>query len=120
MASKTRLIVHLTDEEIWNEAKRIGEYRPDSLTAQGFIHCSTPDQYVLVANYIYKGRKNLVLLSIDSSKVKPEIRYKSVGDRFYPHIYGPLNLDAVVKVPQKFRPRVDGTFNPLPEESLST
>jgi uncharacterized protein (DUF952 family) len=59
-----------------------------------------------------------VLLSIDSSKVKPEIRYESVGERFYTHIYGPLNLDALIKV-QKFRPKVDGTFNPLPEESLS-
>jgi uncharacterized protein (DUF952 family) len=59
VARKTLLIVHLTDEEIWNEAERIGEYRPNSLASQGFIHCSTPDQYVLVANYITKVGRTL-------------------------------------------------------------
>lgn len=99
---------------MWQDAKRTGEYRADTLSSQGFIHCSTPGQLIGVANLFYKGRSDLVLLSIDSKRVKAEIRYERVGEIHYPHIYGPLNIDAVIKV-QQFRPNPHGTFDPLVE-----
>lgn len=88
-------------------------YTALSLLSQGFIHCSTPEQYVEVANYLYKGRRDLVLLSIETSKVRADVRYEKVGDSYYPHIYGPLNIEAVVRV-QRFRPETDGTFKKIP------
>ncbi len=109
--------MHITNEASWKKALKLGEYRPDTIATQGFIHCSTSEQYVSVANYIYKGNKDLMLLSIMSSKVKSEIKYEKSGTQFYPHIYGSLNLDAVIKV-QKFLPNADGVFEPFPEEKL--
>ena len=53
-----------------------------------------------------------MLLCIDDARVRPEIRYEAPSegspDRF-PHIYGPLNVDAVVKE-LPFEPQADGTF----------
>ena len=41
-----------------------------------------------------------MLLVIDTERVRPELRYEQVPAQPdpYPHIYGPLNLDAVVEV----------------------
>ena len=93
------LILHITDAATWREAQAAGAYSADSLATEGFIHCSTPAQIVRTANKFYTGRSNLVLLCIDEHKVTSDIRYEDLnaGDLF-PHIYGVLNPDAVVKV----------------------
>ena len=90
-------------------------YRGDTLESQGFIHSSSPDQIIGVANRLFRGKRGMVLLCIDAEKVREEIRYEGAGegDRF-PHIYGPLNTDAVIQV-LEFEPSEDGTFK-LPKE----
>ena len=81
-----------------------------SLDSEGFIHCSTPDQVVEVANYPYRGQRGLVLLVIGPESVVPSIRYEEAGNgKLYPHTYGPLNVNAVVGV-KAFKPSADGTF----------
>ncbi|HSM54977.1 MAG TPA: DUF952 domain-containing protein, partial [Candidatus Sulfomarinibacteraceae bacterium] len=62
--------------------------------------CSTPEQVVGVANALYRGQSDLVLLAIDTGKARPSVRYEDcyeTGQEF-PHLYGPLNLDAVAQV----------------------
>lgn len=109
------VIFHITRRKQWAQAKRVGIYMGDTLGAEGFIHSSTPQQALKVANRIFRGKKGLVLLCIDPAKVRPEIRYEVAQDgEEYPHIYGPLNVDAVVKV-LKFEPGEDGMFV-LPKE----
>jgi len=62
------------------------------------------------ANALFLGRDDLVLLVIDPAKVGPAIKYEGApGSQQFPHIYGPLNLDAVVAVMALPRGR-DGTF----------
>lgn len=75
----------------------------------GFIHCSDPSQLLEVANALYKGERGLVLLCIDPAKVKTEIRYEKSGPEAFPHIYGPLNTDAVVAA-LPFEPDDEGKF----------
>jgi uncharacterized protein (DUF952 family) len=106
------LILHITTREQWERAKSTGAYRGDTLDSEGFIHCSTPAQVIPVANAFFRGQSGLVLLCIDSAKVQTEIRYEAPepgGEEAYPHIYGPLNADAVVRV-LAFEPGADGTF----------
>ena len=69
-----------------------------SLETEGFIHCSTSDQLAAVANRKFREKEDLLVLTIDSSRVRPEIRYENLegGEEQFPHIYGPLNVDAVV------------------------
>lgn len=107
--------MHITKLEQWKQAESSGVYGGDTLGSDGFIHCSTPQQVIKVANALFRGEKGLVLLSIEPSKVRPEVRYeKSEAGEPYPHIYGPLNTEAVVKV-LSFEPSKDGTFK-LPTE----
>src|SRR3990172_5084118 len=115
-------ILHLAPHDAWLAAVKKGAYRADSLSTEGFIHCSKPSQIVDVANTFYRGQRGLVLLVIDPSKLEAELKWEPPaepaptharpGDLF-PHIYGPLNLDAVIKV-VAFEPDGDGNFT-LPD-----
>jgi uncharacterized protein (DUF952 family) len=98
------MIYHLTSAAEWEDAGNAGEYRVSTrgrtLDEEGFIHCSLAGQVAGVADRFYRGRTGLVLLTIDERRVGPEIRYESPAGtaETFPHIYGPLNLDAVVNV----------------------
>jgi uncharacterized protein (DUF952 family) len=110
------VIVHIARIEEWEQAQVKGAYRTASLETQGFIHFSLPEQIVRTANTFYAGRTGLVLLCVDPVRLRSELRYEigneSTGEVF-PHLYGPLNLDAVMKVID-FSPGADGMFT-LPE-----
>lgn len=109
------IILHITSLEQWKKAKAIGLCDGDILVSQGFIHCSTPRQVIKVANVLNFDQKGLVLLCIEPEKVNAQVRYEGYeGEEIYPHIYGRLNIDAVVKV-VGFEPGNDGTFK-LPRE----
>ena len=90
-------------------ASQIGEYRAASLELEGFIHFSRPEQVLRVANAYYPGQLDLVLLWIDPQKLAAELRWESSDWDIFPHLYGALNLDAVVKVVD-FAPDNDGIF----------
>ncbi len=93
-------IFHITKQENWYKAKVKGQYDFCSLYTEGFIHCSTKDQYLKVANARFKNEDGLVLLAIDESAVTCEIKYENLegGSENFPHIYGPLNVEAVMDV----------------------
>jgi len=115
-------ILHLASNDAWLAAVESGTYHADSLSTEGFIHCSKPSQIVSVANSFYRGQHGLVLLVIEPSKLEAELKWEPPaepepthaheGDMF-PHIYGPLNIDAVTEI-IPFEPAVDGTFS-LPD-----
>ena len=93
------VIFHIAFAEHWDAAKAAGEYtestRGRSLAEEGFIHCSYEGQVQGVADYAFSDvTAPLVLLTIDPSRVKPEIKVENG----FPHIYGPLSVEAVVGV----------------------
>jgi len=90
-------IAHICGPQAWEAAQRSGEYQTGSLEREGFIHCSTWEQIPGVMKRFYADREDLLLLNIDPSKVIAEIRWEVVDGDAYPHIYGPLNLDAVIE-----------------------
>ena len=106
-----RVILHITSRREWEAAQAAGEYRGDTLDSDGFIHCSTRQQVVEVANANFRGQRDLVLLYIAEDQVRAEIRYEDLyrAGQEFPHIYGLLNLDAVVAV-LDFPPGEEGTF----------
>lgn len=59
------MIFHITSRTSWDNAQKRGDYRAESLTTEGFIHCSTLAQVLQVANNFYKGQNGLVLLEIE-------------------------------------------------------
>ncbi len=102
------LILHITNSEAWFNAVRSGEYGGETLESEGFLHCSTLAQIIDTAERHYKGSTDLVLLCIDSQRLDAELRYEfsAGGGGNFPHIYGPINLEAV---------RQAVTFPPAPE-----
>lgn len=101
------MIIHITTHKEWENAKLEGEYITPSLNSEGFIHCSTIKQTTDTANIFFKGQKGLILLCIDENILQSVCKYEDptgggqhdpgVGNLF-PHIYGPINLQAVIKV----------------------
>jgi uncharacterized protein (DUF952 family) len=109
-------ILHATSQASWAAAQKAGAYIADSLAEAGFIHCSTPEQILRVANALYAGQRDLVLLVIDPSRLTAELRWEPGVDlepELFPHVYGPINLDAVVRVAD-FEPDAEGKFTRLP------
>lgn len=109
-------IYHITSRSSWSAAQEAGVYRADSLQAEGFIHCSKADQVLRVANAFYAGQVGLVLLVVDPGWLRSEVRWEPGSDKpdeSFPHIYGPIELVAVVGV-LDFSPDADGEWRSLP------
>jgi uncharacterized protein (DUF952 family) len=104
-------ILHITTRAAWESALSAGAYTTPTLESEGFIHCSEPRQVARVANARFRGRQGLVLLEIDPARVGPVIKHENTegGAELFPHIYGPLNLDAVTRL-LPFEPDADGNF----------
>jgi uncharacterized protein (DUF952 family) len=94
------LIYHLINQIDWEAARSVAEYRAESLTAEGFIHCSEDEAQLLrVANRLFAGREDMLALEVDTDRLtSPVKRETSRSGEIYPHIYGPLNTSAVVRV----------------------
>jgi uncharacterized protein (DUF952 family) len=104
-------IFHITSGADWERCRALGSYTGDTLEPDGFIHCSAEDQVLVVANTLFCGRRDLVLLCIDDDKLVSETRWERGAEgELFPHVYGPLNADAVIDV-LDFPPRADGTFD---------
>jgi uncharacterized protein (DUF952 family) len=94
------MIYHLTEKANWEKAQAIGEFTVESLFTEGFIHASEQHQVNGVLQCYYSGKNNLVLLHIDETLLTSKLVYElsaSINEEF-PHIFGPINLDAVVQV----------------------
>jgi uncharacterized protein (DUF952 family) len=94
------LIYHVTTAAEWIAAKQKDFYEHPSLASEGFIHCSQADQVAGVLERYFSGKNDLVKLTIDTDKLTSKFVFDwspSTQDTF-PHIYGPLNIDAVADV----------------------
>ena len=85
--------------EEWAKISGDESFSPPSIAEEGFIHCSFRPQLDGVIERYYSDAVSLVILEIDPSKLSSELRIEpSTNDEDYPHIYGPLNLNAVIGV----------------------
>ncbi len=92
------IIYHVTTAGEWADAKQSGFYEHPSLKEEGFIHCSQQHQVAAVLERYFSGKTDLVKLVIDTDKLTSKYIFdwsQSTQDTF-PHVYGPINADAVV------------------------
>lgn len=92
------MLFHIVDRATWDAARAAGVYRPASLATEGFIHLSTADQWPRTQGRFYAEVTDLVLLEIDETLLSAEIRYERADGEDFPHLFGPLEVDAVVNV----------------------
>jgi uncharacterized protein (DUF952 family) len=96
------LIYHITTPEIWKKFESEDFYAAESLQTEGFIHCSFDDQLEGVLERYYADAEKVLILTIDTEKLEPLlVNEPSTGGELYPHIYGRINRDAIVKVEEK-------------------
>jgi len=92
------LIYHILPPETWESVQGSTFYEAESLSSEGFIHCSFEDQLEGVLDRYYRDAAEVVVLALDPAELtSPLVVEPSTNDEPYPHIYGPINLDAVVK-----------------------
>jgi uncharacterized protein (DUF952 family) len=105
------LILHLMTAGAWHEWRSGRPYAPASLATEGFVHCTAGDDLMLdVANRFYRGHDDLVAVTVDPALLGSEVRWERAADPAgsrpwaggdgprFPHVYGPLEREAVVDV----------------------
>ncbi|CAN5525557.1 DUF952 domain-containing protein [soil metagenome] len=119
-------IYHAALPDDWSAARRCGEYRMSTrgvtLEHEGFIHCSHRHQVEGVARRFYSDVAELVLLTIDPARLPvPVVEEPPTDgiDELFPHVYGPIPVDAVESA-ERWRPDGDGyrfgtNTSPLPD-----
>ncbi len=114
-------IRHLVSAADWQARPTTEPFQPTGLEREGFIHCTREPEILLqVANNVFKDTPGeFLVLVIDPARVTAEIKFESplppppashpLAQHLFPHIYGPLNHDAIVSLHAAQRAE-DGTF----------
>jgi uncharacterized protein (DUF952 family) len=113
------MICHITTRVAWEAAQASGQFISPEFDEHGFIHCSTAEQVLLVANAFFRGRTGLLLLLVDPARLKSPVRWEPphsserlpgfTKNAVFPHVYGPINIDAVVRTVD-LDPTATGSF----------
>jgi uncharacterized protein (DUF952 family) len=90
------IVYHIVLPEVW-DAFDTQLYRAASLDTEGFIHCSFAQQLEAVIGRYYRDAESIVVLEIETDRLMSRVLNEpSTGNEIYPHIYGPVNRDAIV------------------------
>ena len=87
-------------EDNWLSIKSHVFYRPHSFERDGYIHCSFEDQVIKVAETLYRGREDLVILCINENRVQSILKVEDLFNlnEEYPHLYGELPINSIERV----------------------
>lgn len=99
MTDGSGYIYHIAEVAAWEAQRPAGSYSPASFESDGFIHCSIAKQVEGTVRRFFADRSDLLLLTIDIETLVSPLRWEE-GEpgELYPHLYGPLNVDAVIEV----------------------
>jgi len=98
------MIYHLTDPARWALSQAAGQHtgstRGVDLEQEGYIHCSTAEQWPGVVERFYADVTELLLLHIDEVELDAPLVYEQLGEapEPFPHVYGAIPVAAVVHV----------------------
>lgn len=108
-------VYHISRAEDWRRAQSGGLYKVGSLhrsyEQDGFIHLAYAPQVNVIADLIYSHTPELLLLTIDPLKLTSKIKDEQAEypNELFPHLYGPLNINAVINV-SPYSPLPNGKF----------
>jgi uncharacterized protein (DUF952 family) len=96
------MIFHVTTSEEWLVHRNLPTYTPTAFAQEGFIHCSTAAQLPGVLERYFAGKENLIILNIEEAKLTSPLKYEAAtNNELFPHVFGPINKDAIVNVIRK-------------------
>lgn len=93
-------IYHITGQPGDSAVTQGQQYTATSLRDEGFIHCSSLEQLPGVVSRYYAADEELRILVVDTAKLESRLKYENTtgGSELFPHVYGPIDLTAIVKV----------------------
>jgi len=91
------VVHHLVIPAEW-DAVAEPTYEHSSLAVEGFIHFSSTAQVPQTSLRYYSNDDDLLLITVAVARLTSELRWEESGHGEFPHLYGPLNLDAVLRV----------------------
>jgi len=93
-------IYHIADAQELDKAVKSGTYKCNSLATEGFIHCCLHNQLAGVVERYYANVDGLQVLKLDAQRLNCAPVYENTlgGQELFPHIYGAINMDAVISV----------------------
>lgn len=96
---RDRFVYHFTERHNYERAQVEGSFTLPSLKSEGFIHCSKDSQVVRIANAIARNWEDVLLLKIETSRLSAALVYENTegGQELFPHVYGPIDLEAIVE-----------------------
>lgn len=99
-------IYHVVLPEVWERFTGRPSYQAASLQTEGFIHCSYEDQLDAMIERYYDTADRLLILKLNTEKLRSKlVEEPSTGGAVFPHIYGRINMDAVVAVEDRLMQR---------------
>jgi uncharacterized protein (DUF952 family) len=93
-------IYKICERRSWLAAEAAGQFRGSADdTRDGFIHFSTAGQLAGTVAKHFAKQSDLLLIAVDAARLGPQLKWeRSRGGAPFPHLYGPLRLDAVLWV----------------------
>jgi uncharacterized protein (DUF952 family) len=94
------IVMHMLPRTRWEAQPSNQPYRGDTLSSEGFIHCTAEASALVdVANTHYRREPgDWVILMVDTTRVSAPVRWEAADGRIFPHVYGPIEMEAVVQV----------------------
>ena len=113
------LTYHATPKAHWDESDVSQPYVSNDFSDEGFIHCTDSAEGLpsVLTTYYKDEPGEWIVLTIDKDRVKSPVRYEDL-ENIFPHIYGPLNRDAIVEF-REFARSDDGTYLPLATRAIT-
>jgi uncharacterized protein (DUF952 family) len=88
--------------QAWETADKTQALGSPSLATEGFIHLCTEAQLQGVLSRYFSGETKVIAAKIDTNKLIAPLRYEvATGGDLFPHLYGLLNVEAIVSVEEK-------------------
>ncbi len=105
MTERPELVYHLADAGEWEAVVASGEpWRrstiDQTLDEVGFVHCALAHQVAGVVERYHPARAGVVVVTIETARLGAPLVLENTsgGTELFPHLYGPLDPDAVVAV----------------------
>ncbi len=91
-------IIHIVEASVGKNEANWQQYFEDLLKNNSFIHCCLPSQVDFVLNSWFSKSDNLIIIEIDSELLQSPLIFENLegGKEEFPHIYGPINKDAII------------------------
>lgn len=95
---RDRIIYKIASDAAWSAARAMGRFEGSPVDlSDGYIHFSTAAQLAETVRRHYAGREGLLLVAVDADRLGDELKWEpSRGGDLFPHLYAPLDMDAVV------------------------